>query len=101
MRSAAKKHLNSLLSMNYETLAQGAPSVIAQPTLAPALIVGLGSIVVPFFIMQPGLGAGVAASRTPKPWRSRFRSLVTHTSFAIGLYLSALLLSPLHRMIQA
>jgi hypothetical protein len=74
---------------------------LAQPTLAPALIIGIGSIVVPFFIMQPGLGAGVAASRTPKPWRSRFRSLVTHTSFAVGLYLSARLLSPLHRMIQA
>ncbi len=64
-----------------------------QPVLVPALIVGIGSIVAPFFIMQPGLGAGVAASRTPKPWLSRFRSLVAHTSFAVGLYLSGLLLS--------
>jgi hypothetical protein len=74
---------------------------LRQPTLAPALIVGIGSIVAPFFIMQPGLGAGVAASRTPKPWLSRFRSLVTHTCFAAGLYLSALLVSQLHRMMPA
>nr|WP_210278141.1 DUF2938 domain-containing protein [Phyllobacterium myrsinacearum] len=64
-----------------------------RPSIAPALIVGIGSIVAPFFIMQPGLGAGVAASRTPKPWLSRFRSFVAHTSFAIGLYLSGLVLS--------
>jgi hypothetical protein len=66
------------------------PDWLRQPTLAPALIVGIGSIVTPFFIMQPGLGAGIAASRTPKPWLSRFRSLVTHISFAVGLYLSAI-----------
>lgn len=66
-----------------------------RPTLAPALIVGIGSIAAPFFIMQPGLGVGIAASRTPRPWFSRFRSLASHTSFALGLYLSALLLSTL------
>ncbi|WP_246673889.1 DUF2938 family protein [Mesorhizobium sp. B2-7-3] len=30
-------------------------------------MVGIGSIGAPFFVMQPGLGIGVAASRTPKP----------------------------------
>ncbi|MBN9045401.1 MAG: DUF2938 family protein [Rhizobiales bacterium] len=32
-----------------------------------------------------GLGAGIAASRTPKTWLSQFRSLVAHASVAIGL----------------
>jgi Protein of unknown function (DUF2938) len=46
---------------------------------------------VPFFIMQPGLGAGIAASRTPKPNASRLRSVVSHFVFGVGLYASAVL----------
>jgi hypothetical protein len=70
------------------------PEWLRHPTLLPALIVGIGSIVAPFFIMQPGLGAGVAASRTPQPWLSRFRSLIAHTSFAAGLFVSGVLFAP-------
>jgi Protein of unknown function (DUF2938) len=40
------------------------------------------SVAVPFFIVQPSFGAGIAASRTPKPWLSRFRSFVAHMSRA-------------------
>ena len=65
----------------------------AEPTLLPALAMGVGTIVAPFFILQPGMGAGVAASRTPTPTIARFRSLVAHTSFGIGLYLAAFLVS--------
>jgi hypothetical protein len=43
----------------------------------------------PFFVMQPAMGAGIAASRTPTPWRNRLRSLATHAVFGCGLYLSA------------
>jgi hypothetical protein len=71
------------------------PGWLRDPTLLPALIVGVGSIIAPFFVMQPGLGAGIAASRTPKPWLSRFRSLVGHISFAIGLFVSGILISRL------
>jgi len=63
---------------------------LALPTLAPALLYGIGSVVFPFFIMQPSLGLGIAASRTPKPMQARLKSLVTHTVFGVGLYLSAL-----------
>jgi Protein of unknown function (DUF2938) len=62
-----------------------------RPTPLPALIIGLLTIVAPFFILQPGMGAGIAASRTPKPNLARLRSLVAHMSFAVGLYASALL----------
>jgi Protein of unknown function (DUF2938) len=61
------------------------------PTLLPALIVGLLTLVAPFFIMQPGMGAGIAASKTPNPNVARLRSVVAHTVFGIGLYGSALL----------
>jgi hypothetical protein len=59
------------------------------PTLAPALIVGIGSVAAPFLIMQPGMGAGIAASRTPCPNAARMQSLVTHAVFGFGLYAAA------------
>jgi hypothetical protein len=63
---------------------------LAQPTLLPALLYGIGTVVFPFFIMQPSLGLGIAASRTPKPMQARLKSLVTHVVFGIGLYVWAL-----------
>ncbi|MDP1625744.1 DUF2938 domain-containing protein [Parvibaculum sp.] len=64
-----------------------------QPTLLPALIVGVLTVAAPFFILQPGMGAGIAASKTPKPNAARLRSLVSHTVFGIGLYVSTLLVA--------
>ncbi|ERO64013.1 DUF2938 domain-containing protein [Pseudomonas piscis] len=61
-----------------------------QPTLAPALIVGVLTVAAPFFLMQPCMGAGVAASKTPKPNVARLRSLVGHSVFGLGLYGSAM-----------
>lgn len=60
-----------------------------QPTVLPALIVGIGTVLIPFLVMQPAFGIGIAAAKTPQPNLSRLRSLATHTAFAIGLYLSA------------
>ena len=57
-----------------------------QPTLVPALIVGLGSVAAPFLLMQPGMGAGIAASRTPRRGAARAQSLLTHAIFGLGLY---------------
>jgi len=59
---------------------------IQQPTIAPALIVGIGTVAAPFLLMQPGMGAGIAASRTPRPAAARTQSLVTHGIFGLGLY---------------
>jgi hypothetical protein len=61
-----------------------------RPTLPPALIVGLLTLAAPFFVMQPAMGAGIAASRTPHPARARLRSIAAHAVFGIGLYASAL-----------
>jgi hypothetical protein len=59
---------------------------IRHPTLGPAMIIGIGSVAAPFLLMQPGMGAGIAASRTPNPWAARVRSLITHGIFGLGLY---------------
>jgi hypothetical protein len=62
---------------------------IELPTIAPALAVGVGSVTAPFLLMQPGMGAGIAASRTPHPASARLQSLITHIVFGCGLYLAA------------
>ncbi|WP_427312180.1 DUF2938 domain-containing protein [Cupriavidus sp. H39] len=56
------------------------------PTLAPALMVGIGSVAAPFLVMQPAMGAGIAARRTPRPNMARLHSLLTHAVFGVGLY---------------
>ena len=61
---------------------------LRRPTLIPALVFGLVTVVAPFFIMQPSFGLGVAASKTSNPAQVRLRSLMNHTVFGIGLYLS-------------
>ena len=66
---------------------------IRHPTFGPAMIVGIGTVAAPFFIMQPGMGAGIAASRTPNPAAARLQSLATHAVFGLGLYLAATVVS--------
>jgi hypothetical protein len=70
---------------------------VERPTLLPALLYGIGTVVFPFFIMQPSLGLGIASSRTPNPLQARAKSLATHTVFGIGLYFCALALASLYR----
>ncbi|KVN41533.1 hypothetical protein WJ63_24155 [Burkholderia pyrrocinia] len=59
------------------------------PTLLPALAAGLVSVAAPFFVMQPAFGFGIAAARTPQPGVARRRSVVTHLTYGLGLYLAA------------
>jgi hypothetical protein len=67
------------------------------PTIMPAVLVGLGTIVAPWFVMQPAMGAGIAGSRTPNPQATRLRNLGTHAVYGAGLYISAAALSTLFR----
>lgn len=66
---------------------------IRHPTAAPALIVGIATVVAPLFVMQPAMGAGIAASRTPRPNAARLHSLVMHAVFGLGLYVAARLVT--------
>jgi hypothetical protein len=61
---------------------------VEHPTIAPALIVGIATVAAPFLLMQPGMGAGIAGSRTPRPAWTRLQSLITHAIFGLGLYVS-------------
>lgn len=63
---------------------------LARPTLLPALLFGVATVVFPFFILQPSLGLGIAGSRTANPGQARLKSLATHTVFGVGLYVCAI-----------
>jgi hypothetical protein len=63
------------------------------PTIWPPMIVGLGTIVAPWLVMQPAMGSGFAASRTPDPTAARLRNLATHAVYGIGLFATAAVLA--------
>jgi len=81
------------LALGFVVLTSG--QAIARPALLPALVYGIGTVVFPFFVLQPSLGLGFAPSRAPDPTRVRAKSLMTHTVFGVGLYVCSLCLSAL------
>ena len=71
---------------------------LQHPVLIPAIVFGVGTVLMPFFIMQPLFGLGLAASKMSNPTQARLRSLMNHTAFGVGLYLFALLVNGLLRI---
>jgi hypothetical protein len=63
------------------------------PSLLPAVAVGIATVALPLFVMQPAMGAGFASSKTPTPLKNCIRSLANHTVFGLGLYLSAVVIA--------
>ncbi|WP_347332004.1 DUF2938 domain-containing protein [Marinimicrobium locisalis] len=74
-------------------VAIASPVWLQEPTIIQPIVFGVATVSVPFFIMQPSFGLGVAASKTPNPKLARIRSLMAHASFGVGLYIAALILS--------
>jgi DUF2938 family protein len=62
---------------------------LERPTVLPALLFGVVTVIAPFLVMQPAFGLGVAASRMPSPTQARLRSLMAHAAFGAGLYIVA------------
>jgi hypothetical protein len=62
------------------------------PTLASALVFGLVTLAAPWLIMQPSMGAGMFASRTPRPIMMRLINLSMHVVFGMSLYIAWLLI---------
>ena len=65
-------------------------SWLASPTFLPALVWGIATVSAGWFLLQPGLGLGWAASKTADPMRVRMMNLVAHTVFALGMWGTAL-----------
>ena len=74
----------------YLTIVQGI--LERSPTLVSALVFGLVTLAAPWLIMQPAMGAGTFASRTPHPRKVRLVNLSMHLVFGVSLYAAWLLL---------
>jgi hypothetical protein len=83
--------IGTVFALVFVFLASG--SWLEQPTLLPALAFAIATTLVPFLVMQPAFGLGIAASKTPNPTQARLKSLMTHSVFGVGLYVWAFLLS--------
>ncbi|HWX51109.1 MAG TPA: DUF2938 domain-containing protein [Roseomonas sp.] len=60
------------------------------PSFAPPMILVLVLLVLPFFVMMPGMGMGIAGARAPNPNMTRLKSVIGHSVFGLGMYLTAL-----------
>lgn len=61
---------------------------LIHPQFYSALLFGLVTVLMPFFIMQPAMGSGFASSKTPHPFLNCLKSLLNHSVFGCGLYLT-------------
>lgn len=62
---------------------------LEQPTFLPAVVFGVLTVTAPWFVMQPAMGAGFLASKTPTPLKNCLRNLANHAVFGTGMYLAA------------
>lgn len=62
---------------------------VAKPDFTLVWIFSLITIAAGWFLLQPGMGLGWVASKTPNPWKVRGLGLIAHTVFAIGMWLVA------------
>lgn len=61
------------------------------PSLTSALVFGLLTLVFPWFVMQPGMGVGVLATKSPRPAVIRLVNVSMHAVFGVSLYIGWLL----------
>jgi hypothetical protein len=71
----------------------GGASWIDAPTLGPAMLVAMATVLAPWLVMQPAMGLGIAASRSANPATTRVRNLATHAVYGIGMYGAAVVLA--------
>lgn len=63
---------------------------LAAPTFVPVWIFALITIAAGWFLLQPGMGLGWGASKTPNPWKVRGLGLLAHSVFGLGMWVGAL-----------
>lgn len=80
-----------LIGIGYALLLVGLQGAawLGQPTPWPALAFGILTVAAPWFVMQPAMGAGFLALKTPTPLKNGVRSLANHAVFGAGLYAAA------------
>lgn len=65
---------------------------INAPIILFFITYGFVTVFLPFFVMQPLMGLGIAASKTPNPWANRLKSCVVHSIFGLSIYIAYLII---------
>ena len=65
------------------------------PSLLNGAVFGAASVVIPWFILQPGLGIGVMGRLAPNPWVPRLNALSSHIIYGVALFIGAWLVTGL------
>lgn len=78
------------VSFAFVTLLIGGAIWAKAPTWPLPLIVGLVTVGCGWFILAPGMGAGIAASKKPNANQIRFLNVAAHTVFGFAMYFVAL-----------
>lgn len=69
------------------------PGWLSAPTFLPAWILGMVTIGAGWFLLQPGMGAGIASSRKPNAGQIRLLNFLAHSVFAAGMWVTALVIA--------
>ena len=69
------------------------PDWVEAPAFLPLWGFSIVTIAAGWFLLQPGMGLGWAASQTPSPWKVRGMGLIAHSWFGLGMWLAALALA--------
>lgn len=59
---------------------------LANPQFVPLWGFSILTIAAGWFLLQPGMGMGWAAAKTPNPNKVRAMGLIAHTCFALGMW---------------
>lgn len=65
---------------------------LQRPRIAEPPILALALLALPYCVMMPGMGMGLAASHAPKPNVARLKNVMGNSIFRGGMYLTAPLL---------
>jgi hypothetical protein len=64
--------------------------LMGEASFISALGFGLATLIAPWLVMQPAMGAGVFASRAPRPAVTRLVNVSMHAVFGAALYLGVI-----------
>ena len=80
-----------LIGIGYAAMLVGlqGPAWLRQPTVLPAVSFGALTVVAPWLVMQPAMGAGFLALKTRTPLKNGLRTLANHSVYGVGLYVVA------------
>lgn len=59
---------------------------LVAPSFLPLWIFALVTVGAGWFLLHPGMGLGIAQSKSATPWRARGLGLVAHTVFGLGMW---------------